>query len=224
MTRLARVSVYCIVLLITIWMLGCSTEDPRTSVVDNVVERTFFTEYRDTLVKLDELNKQLQTDFKTTSLGKPIGISGTDYWLITVGGWKLNDRNILLQGTALEEGNSLYPSPLRNTEVEFTGPFAGLIRFRSESNAYDWIIEPGIEMGGMKYQRTMKYHLIVLSESNTKLEFLEITSNKRFDVIPERKIVEWAVNDASDQLILMLDEGWKMKCEQLSIEKLVVNG
>ena len=116
------------VFVFSILLFSCNSEKNRHAEEEGSIMSTFSL-YKDTLVNLHDLNTALGTEFNSKSLGKPIGISGTSQWLITVGGWKLNDRNILLQGNSFREGNQFFPNPMRNTEVEFNGPFGGLIKY-----------------------------------------------------------------------------------------------
>lgn len=140
-----------------------------------------------------------------------------------MGGWKLNDRNILLQGEAFKEGNQFYPNPKRNTEVELNGPFRGLINYNSTSGLYTWLIAPDKEIETLKYQRTERFHLVVLSEDDRKLEFTEISGDNRFLITSKSEILDWSVNNHSNEIILLLDSAGDTRVQQYQIVELINN-
>lgn len=194
-------------------LVSCGTGIKQDSAASDA-KSFYLSDYNDTLVNLQRLNAELATDFNSKSLGKPIGVSGTANWLVTVGAWKLNDRNILLQGNAFKEGNNFFPNPKRNTEVEFSGPFSGLIKYNSENGKYVWVYRPERDFESLKYQRTANFHLVVVSENSTSLEFIEVGSNAPISVTAEGEIIEWSVNDMSDEVVMLIRKG-----ENVSVEK-----
>lgn len=216
-----RSAFLAVVLCACLALLATSCSNPNITEPEKKKTRHFFNEYKDTLIKVDALNRSLETNFKFNSLGKPIGVSGTPYWLVTVGGWHINDRNILLQGEAFRQGNPFYPNPVRNTEVEFKGPFTGLILFNQETGAYRWVIPNTNSREGLKYQRTKDFHLLVLEESDTTLRFYEITSNTAFEVSPSEQIAEWSVNDQTNEIVLFVGTEDKMDVVKYSIAEQV---
>lgn len=201
---------------IVIWS-SCQTS-VKPSEQRSKIERHFFDEYKDTLVKVTALNSALNTNFKQLELGKPIGVSGTPHWLVTVGGWYINDKNIVLQGSAFKP-ESAYP--IRNTEVEFRGSFTGIALFNEETNEYSWLIEPENHTTGLKYQRTKNYHLLVLNEDNEALEFREITTAKSIKITPEFPIIEWSVNSSDDEIIALLQQGSQTTVKSYAIASLL---
>lgn len=181
-------------------------------------ERHFFNEYKDTLVKVGALNSALNTNFKMPELGKPIGVSGTPNWLITVGGWYINDRNIVVQGSAFKPESSY---PVRNTEVEFKGSFNGIALYNQETDEYSWLIEPKNHTTGLKYQRTKNYHLLVLSEDDNALVFREITTGKSININPELPILEWSASNREDEIIVLLSSDSNHTVNSYSISDLL---
>lgn len=192
--------------LANLLLVGCGNSSPIQSRVDGKrsSEKVLFTAYSDSLISVAAINKSLGTDYSILDLGRPIGVSGTTFWLITVGGWHLNNRNILLQGTAFKESSTFYPNPSRKTEVEFEGPFSGLIRFDENSEQYSWLIEPGGMVNEFNYQGTLDYDLIILSESENGLQFLDVGTGKSFWVKDEsKKMLDWSLDKNTNTVVVL---------------------
>ena len=211
-----------VLLIGSLFYVGCKSA-VKGERKETTSERHFFAEYKDTAITIANINTALKTVFTAQELGKPIGVSGTDSWLITVGGWYLNDRNILVQGTAFKKGNRFFPKPLRNTEVEFKGPFAGIIGFNKSTRTYHWVLPPNEIDDGLKYQRTENYHLLGLTESEKRLVFSEIVSGKQLEIDPENPIIEWSVAEPSDEIVLMERVGESFQVTSNSISNLLLS-
>lgn len=196
-------------LLVSFLLVHVSCQDtPMGSQVTTATPRsarTLFTSYTDSLISIKAINAALGTDYSVIDLGRPIGVSGTSFWLVTVGGWHLNNRNILLQGTAFKESSSFYPNPARKTEVEFEGPFTGLIRYDESSGQYSWLIQPGNLISEFKYQGTEDHDLIVLNETDNRLEFLDIGTQLGFSIKDESaKILDWSLDKSTNAVVVLM--------------------
>jgi hypothetical protein len=156
-------------------------------------------------------------------LGKPIGVSGTPYWLITIGGWKMNNRNILLQGTTFRLSSKYYPNPVRKTEVEFEGPFTGLIKYNEQEELYSWLLRSGNLISDFKYQDTKDYDLIITDESEDHLDFLDIASQQSFTINEDlESILDWSLDKASNSVVILFaDEHGEASIRQMQIDSLL---
>lgn len=200
-----------IMILLIMVLIACGGEVKNVQLNDHkgTKEVSYFDAYKDTLVRLSDLNAELGTEYNIISLGKPVGVLGTPYWLITVGGWTLNNRNIQIQGSKFEEGNRFYPNPIRKTEVEFVGSITGIIRFDQVTKEYIWLLKD-VDLNFFTYQRTDNYHLLVLNEDRSGLDFIEVTTGKRIDLQPnEGELEDWSLNEMTDELIFLTQVGNK---------------
>ena len=200
---------HVLVLVLFVLLFGCGkTETTNYQNPQSTIDkRSYFSDYRDSLISVEAINSALDTKFKLLDLGRPIGVSGTPYWLITVGGWQLNNRNILLQGTAFRLSSDFYPNPVRKTEVEFEGPFTGLIRYDEVKNVYNWLFPSGNLVTGFKYQGTQDFDLIVLSETEASLDFLDVGSQQSFSVSDNSgKILDWSLDKISNSVVVLFGD------------------
>ena len=63
---------------------------------------------------------------------------------------------------------------------------------------------------------------LVLSETQTQLEFQEIASNSRILLEDADSLIEWSVNDETDEIILLLKGESEVYVKTVSIEELIV--
>lgn len=197
-------------LVLVIWCLwlftACSKNDAPTKPNNSAFkERVSFKSYKDTLVKIASINQQLGSDFDSDALGQPIGVMGTPFWLITVGSWYMNDRNILVQGSAFRIGNAFYPNPIRKVEVEFKGPFAGVIKYDSKTDQYDWLLESGIERSSFEYQRTATRHLLITERLENGLRLVDVASEKELLLnASSGNLIDWSLNEELEKVIFLI--------------------
>lgn len=180
-----------------------------------------FLAYQDTLLKIQSLNQQLNTNYSPSQLGQPIGVMETPYWLITVGPWRMNNRNILVQGTAFQIGNPFYPNPIRKVEVEFEGPFSGVIRYDERTDTYGWLIRPGVELPTFDYQRTLSKHLLITERMENGLRLVDVGTGKELVLSSENgKVIDWSMNETKESVVFLTDQD---SVANLSIEEFDLN-
>ncbi|MBI1289536.1 MAG: hypothetical protein GC178_18365 [Flavobacteriales bacterium] len=188
--------------------------------------RISFLAYTDSLISVETINQRLGTDFTPSSLGRPIGVSGTPYWIITVGPWYMNNRNILVQGTSFESGNPFYPNPIRKVEVEFEGPFTGVIKYDQEKDTYSWLLPKGVEYQSFDYQRTAKRHLFILERSTNGLRLVDVGSGKELEVTsPNGELLDWSLNEEAETMVFLMkpSENGELVTEEFNLNELLPN-
>ena len=184
-------------------------------------DKMSFLAYRDTLIKTQSLNQQLNTNYSPSELGQPIGVMETPYWLITVGPWRMNNRNILVQGTAFRIGNPFYPNPIRKVEVEFEGPFSGVIRYDEQTDTYGWLIKPDVGFSTFDYQRTLSKHLLITERMENGLRLVDVGTGKELVLSNEKgKVIDWSMNETKESVVFLTERD---SVGNLSIEEFDLN-
>ena len=164
-----------------------------------------FFAYHDTLMKVESLNQQLETNFTPSQLGQPIGVMETPFWLITVGPWHMNNRNILVQGSVFQLGNPFYPNPIRKVEVEFEGPFEGVVKYDGKTDLYSWLVQPAETQPAFEYQRTVRRHLLIVGRTENGIRLVDIASAREVVVEGSQgNLIDWSMNEEAETIIFML--------------------
>lgn len=158
-----------------------------------------FTEFKDTLITVERVNNFTGFDLTSNDIGLPVGISGTDTWLIPIGRWYMRREMVSLQGGVLTGLTPFSDYPYRNIITVFKGTFHGVIAFHEASNNLTWVYRG--ELDSIQYLRSKSFHFIIEDCSGSSLSLKEIVMDKDLVYSSKNEILTWAVTAVCDSLI-----------------------
>ena len=89
--------------------------------------------------------------------------------------------------------------------MEFKGPFAGVIKYDSKTDQYDWLLESGIERSSFEYQRTATRHLLITERLENGLRLVDVASEKELLLnASSGNLIDWSLNEELEKVIFLI--------------------